>query len=142
MKIPLRINDTESKIGAKGKTYLRVNTSEGWMSCFIKTTAQAVVASKGKWVKATLGGVGQFENKNIFEIEQLPVQPGHVEEKTAPEPIKKPVEAETGFKISRMEATMIMSYTKDLVVAGKLQRDDFHEYNAYLSKLTMSHVLY
>ena len=125
MELPLQIIDTESKVGGSGKSYLRVNTTEGWLSCFIKTTSEAVVANKGKWVKMILGGKGQFENKNILDIKLLPIQPGPVTENVG-EPIKERVAVETGFKLSRSEATMILSYTKDLVVAGKLERDDFH----------------
>lgn len=66
MKKDLEIVEAEDKQTKAGKTYSRIKTNEGWMSCFDKKTADDIKENIGKWASLTIKASGDFQNIEGF----------------------------------------------------------------------------
>jgi len=102
MKKNLKILVIEDKVTQSGREYIRVNTSEGWLSCFDTVTIEKL--------KEMGTGTGSFEVIEAGEYKNIKKMYDVVEDGKVNAPVQK---------IGTAHTTMYVSYVKDLIVAGK-----------------------
>ena len=130
METNLKIELVEEKVSKQGRNYKRFKTSDGWMSCFEDKVTQDLVANMGKEIKVNVEERNGFKNITKF----LGCN-GHVSvpiENVTDTTVGKP--AFSHDKRSK-QASMIISYTKDMVCSGKIDMKDFVSISKQLIEL-------
>lgn len=113
METTIQINGLEEATSKAGKTYWKVQTSDGSMSCFEKSIADELVVGERVTIEVISSADGKF--KNIRKIcNKVPMEKVGYE---APVPMENKHDK---FAQARAEknTTMYVAYAKDLVVAG------------------------
>jgi len=115
MKTNLKIESIEDKTSKAGRAYKAFHTSEGIMTCFEKKIVAKLEASVGKLIECEVEERNGFKNITGFTGETV------TSEKIQDAPKPQPFAEERSGK----QASVIISYVKDLVVAGKVDYKDF-----------------
>ena len=129
MKTTLQINDIQEAEAKSGKTYYKVATNEGQMSCFEKVEADKLANNVGRSLDVEVATSADGKFKNIRKVyEDTPViKPGVPQETQGsykeafytPKVSNKFTEA-----INRKSTTMYTSYAKDIFIAMLAKGDD------------------
>ena len=107
--VKLTIASIEEKHGTRG-AYWRLDTTQGWLSCFDKDLAAIFKDSIGVELDVEIKEKGNF--KNAVGLATYPlVKP------------KQPESKAIVRKASDKDAMMCTSYVKDLVISGKSVED-------------------
>jgi hypothetical protein len=112
MKTNLLIKSITEKTSKTGRRFHSVESDTGNISCFEPAIIENLQKNLGKVVSVEVEETNGFKNLRKFY--------GEAEEKEAKEVVKQDTRNENGKK-----AGMIVSYVKDLVVAGKVEFKDF-----------------
>jgi len=113
MKKNLEIIDFEDKkTKTDGKRYTRFKTPEGWMSCFDEISSTKLKGYEGRVASVEVIKSGEYQNiKKCYGDADGDADQAEVEV------VKPGVPQETKVS-SNKNATMYVSYVKDLIVAG------------------------
>jgi len=115
MKTNLKIESMANKVSAKGRPYKSFTTNEGIMSCFDLKALPQLEANIGKIVEVEVEERNGF--KNITGFYAVGAQTAILQ--TATSPVSKPFEAGNS-----RQASVVISYVKDMVCAGKVEVKD------------------
>ena len=108
MKTTLQINDIQEAEAKSGKTYYKVATNEGQMSCFEKVEADKLANNVGRSLDVEVATSADGKFKNIRKVyDGTPViKPGVPQETKVSDKFKE--------AINRKSTTMYTSYAKDI----------------------------
>lgn len=116
MKTNLTIEGVEQKTSKAGRSYKSFKTSDGQMTCFEGKVVVELEKNIGKNVDVDVEERNGFKNIVSFI--------GVAQDQTA-----KPAQANNSAPFAderkSKQASMIISYVKDLIVAGKVEMKDF-----------------
>lgn len=122
MKTNLKIESIEEKTSKAGRLYKSFKTTEGTMTCFEVAVVKVLEANLGKLITCEVEERNGF--KNITAFKGLAVS----EEKIGN---AKPFAIEANGR----QASVIISYVKDMVCAGKMDLKDFNDNSRLLMEL-------
>lgn len=112
MKTNLLIKSITEKTSKTGRRFHSIESDNGNISCFEPSIVENLQKNLGKVVSVEVEETNGFKNLRKFY--------GEAEKAEAEAVVKQDTRNENGKK-----AGMIVSYVKDLVVAGKVEMKDF-----------------
>jgi hypothetical protein len=127
VKQNLEILEFEDKKTKAGKRYTRFKTSDGWMSCFDRTSCDSLKDLEGSSALVEVSQEGDF--KNIKKYLGKATEEDSQEKKSAKFEGEKPVNLKESFPVS-----MKVSYAKDLICQKGMEADKAVEVVKYLIK--------
>jgi len=114
MKTNIEIIDFEDKITKAGKTYGRFKTNEGWVSCFDVKSCDMLKGLKGKSASVELIEQGDFKN-----IKKCYGEAGNEDSQV------EVVKIGDTKASNNKNATMYVSYAKDIFIAASIENSAF-----------------